>query len=583
MLRDQIKKDLELALKSLKTGEVEVEVSRTSDSKNGDYSTNVALKVGSGGEGLGSSKNKKTEQSAMEIAKKITDSMGSLPYIEKLEVKEPGFINFFIKSDFWQVEVEKVLKQDKLRLKVTNKKLIVEFTDPNPFKEFHIGHLYSNIVGESISRLWESMGASVKRACYQGDVGMHVAKTIWGIPKILEQTGETFDEQEKKPLSARVFFLGQAYSLGSKEFEASEDIKKEVADLNKKIFAMDEEIAKMYLTGRKWSLDYFEEIYKRLGTKFDFYYLESEVGEVGAKIVGEFLEKGVFIKSEGAIVFPGEKYGLHSRVFINSLGLPTYEAKELGLAPTKYKDFAYDESVIVTGNEINDYFKVLLAALAQVAPELAVKTRHISHGMVRMPGGKMSSRLGNVLLGEWLLDEAKKRVMDQFKVSDELGEIIGVGAIKYAFLKGNVGQDLNFTFEEAISLEGNSGPYVQYTHARCKSVLARNPDRNGASQKQETRNKKQDFSDSAGEEEILLRTLGHFEEAVFDAAGGFAPNVLAGFIFEVSQRFNTFYNNLPILKAGEKERGRRLFLTCATADLLKKGLWLLGIVAPQKV
>lgn len=562
MLRDLIQKDLEKALKNLKMGGVKVEVSRTSDVKNGDYTSSVSLKIAG-----------KLKQSPLVIAKKITDSIGSQPYIEKLEVKEPGFINFFVKSEFWQKEVENVLKQKKLKLKSTKKKIIIEFTDPNPFKEFHIGHLYSNIVGESISRLWEAMGAEVKRACYQGDVGMHVAKTIWGIPKILEQIGETFEEQEKKPLSARVFFLGQAYSLGSKEFEASEEIKSEVAELNKKIFAMDKDISEMYLAGRKWSLDYFEEIYKRLGTKFDFYYLESEVGEVGAKIVLEFLEKGVFIKSEGAIVFPGEKYGLHSRVFINSLGLPTYEAKELGLAPTKFKNFAYDESVIVTGNEINDYFKVLLAALAQVAPELAVKTRHISHGMVRMPGGKMSSRLGNVLLGEWLLDEAKKRVSDQFKVSEELAEIIGVGAIKYAFLKGNVGQDLNFTFEEAISLEGNSGPYVQYTHARCKSVLS----------KSEKARVNVNFDGALPEELKLLSVLGQFEEVVVDAASFYAPNLIAGFLFDVSQKFNTFYNNLPILKAGEKERGRRLFLTEATADILQKGLWLLGISAPDKV
>ncbi len=562
MIRELVKKDLELALKKLKIDGVEADVSRTSDPKNGEYTSNIALKLSHEG-----------KQSPMQIAKKITDSIDSKPHIEKLEVKEPGFINFFIKSDFWKVEVEKVLKQKKLELKTTNKKLIVEFTDPNPFKEFHIGHLYSNIVGESISRLWEAMGADVKRACYQGDVGMHVAKTIWGIPKILEQTGETFEQQEKKPLSARVFFLGQAYSLGSKEFEASEEIKSEVAALNKKIFENDESVRKIYQVGRKWSLDYFEEIYKRLGTKFDLYYLESEVGEVGAEIVRDFLKKGIFVKSQGAVVFPGEKYGLHSRVFINSLGLPTYEAKELGLAPTKYKDFAYDESVIITGNEINDYFKVLLAALSKVAPELASKTRHISHGMVRMPGGKMSSRLGNVLLGEWLLDEARKRVADQFKVSGDLAEIIGVGAIKYAFLKGNVGQDLNFTFEEAISIEGNSGPYIQYTHARCKSVLAK------------SKNTKSEvsFEGAVADELKLLSVLSQFEEIVVDAASFYAPNLLAGFLFDVSQKFNAFYNNLPILKAKEKEQGRRLFLTEATASVLSKGLWLLGISAPEKV
>ncbi len=565
MLRERIKKDLELVLKKLRLDGAGVEVFRTTDLKNGDYTSNISLKL-----------SHKNEQSPMEIAKKIADSYGNQPYISKLEVKEPGFINFFVGDEVWQSEIEKVLKQKGLNLKTTDRKVIVEFTDPNPFKEFHIGHLYSNIVGESISRLWEAVGANVKRANYQGDVGMHVAKTIWAIPRVLEASGETFGQQEKKDLAARVFFLGQAYSLGAKEFEASEEVKGEIAQLNKKIFEKDSEVLPIYEKGKKWSLEYFEQIYKRLGTKFDFFYFESEVGEVGAKLVLEFLKKGVFEESKGAVIFPGEKFGLHSRVFINSLGLPTYEAKELGLAPTKYKDFEYDLSVIVTGNEINDYFRVLLAALSKVNPELAEKTKHVSHGMVRMPGGKMSSRLGNVILGTWVLDEAKKRVVEQFKVDDSLAETIGVGSVKYAFLKGNVGQDINFSFEEAISLDGNSGPYLQYAHARCKSVLTRG-------QRSEVRGQEIDLSNMEKEEEALLSTLGHFEEVVIDAANGFAPNVIAKFLFEVAQQFNAFYNNCPVLKAQEKERSRRLFLTAATASVLEKGLWLLGITAPEEV
>ena len=393
---------------------------------------------------------------------------------------------------------------------------------------------------------------------------------------MLDQEGLSLEELRKKPLKARAFFLGQAYALGSQEFEASEGVKKEVADLNKKIFDHDSSIYPLYEEGREWSLDYFEEIYKRLGTKFDYYYLESEVGKVGQKIVEDNLKKGIFEKSDGAIIFPGEKFGLHNRVFINSLGLPTYEAKELGLAPTKYKDFAYDLSVIVTGNEIKDYFKVLLEALAQILPDLAKKTKHITHGMVRMPGGKMSSRLGNVILGEWLLDEAKERVKKEFtSVSDQLAEEIATGAVKYSLLKGNVGQEVNFSFEESISLNGNSGPYLQYTHARCKSVLGKGP---------VTRDREPVFSGDIKDEELkLLRALCHFEEVVSDAAAAFAPNVVANFLHDVAQKYNSLYNNLPILKAGEPERARRLFLTQATADILAKGLWLLGISAPGKM
>ena len=583
MIRDTLKIDISKAAKKFGLGVEDVELMCPTDLKNGDYSTNIALKLVKSNKQKAISK----KQTPVETAKKLTDSLGNLPYIEKLEVKEPGFINFFIKPERLSSEVENILKKKKIDLGISKKKVIVEFTDPNPFKEFHIGHLFSNIVGESVSRLLEAAGSTVKRANYQGDVGMHVAKTIWGIPRTLEQTGETFEDQRKKPLKARAFFLGQAYALGAEQFEASEEVKKEVADLNKKIFGHDPQVYAMYEEGRKWSLQYFEEIYKRLGTKFDFYYLESEVGKVGQKIVGDNLKKGIFVKSDGAVIFPGERFGLHNRVFINSLGLPTYEAKELGLAPTKYKDFPYDLSIIVTGNEIKDYFKVLLAALAQILPDLASKTRHISHGMVRMPGGKMSSRLGNVILGEWLLDEAKKRVKSKFvSLSDKLSEEIAVGAIKYSLLKGNVGQEVNFSFEESISLNGNSGPYLQYTHARCKSVLGRDkefPPKAGRPLDERSKGVKVGFSNMEADEENLLRALCHFEEVVADAAGAFAPNAVANFLHDLAQKYNSLYNNLPILKSREPERSRRLFLTEATADILAKGLWLLGISAPEKM
>lgn len=270
---------------------------------------------------------------------------------------------------------------------------MIEFTDTNPFKEFHIGHLYSNIVGESLSRLLEAQGANVRRVIYQGDVGMHVAKAVWGFMQNLEnKSGQDLvlriANLEEKSLHEKIKFLGDAYSYGSRAFEDDSQAAEQIKVLNKKIYDKDIEVMPAYNVGREWSLKYFETIYARLGTKFDNYYFESEVGPEGSKIVKEYQLKGIFEESDGAIIFPGEKYGLHNRVFINSLGLPTYEAKELGLAPRKYKDFSYDMSVIVTGNEINEYFRVLLKALELIYPDIAVKTKHISHGMVRIPEGK---------------------------------------------------------------------------------------------------------------------------------------------------------------------------------------------------
>jgi arginyl-tRNA synthetase len=224
----------------------------------------------------------------------------------------------------------------------------------------------------------------------------------------------------------------------------------------------------------------FETIYQRLGTQFTDYFFESVVAEYGMQIVKEYLAKGVFENSQGAVIFPGKKYGLHDRVFINSLGLPTYEAKELGLAPEKARRWPYDRSFIITANEINEYFKVLLCALQQVRPDLAAKTRHLSHGVVRLPEGKMSSRTGNILTGTWLIDEAKQRLEHIITANhpdwsegerDTVAEQVAVGAIKYALLKGALGRDIAFQFETSLSFEGNSGPYLQYTAARADAVL----------------------------------------------------------------------------------------------------------------
>jgi arginyl-tRNA synthetase len=338
----------------------------------------------------------------------------------------------------------------------------------------------------------------------------------------------------------------------------------------------------LYNIGREWSLEYLEKIYKRLGTKFDGYYPESLTGEYGYGMVMEGLKKGIFIKGEGgAIIFPGSKYGLHERVFINALGLPTYETKDFGNAIAKQVDFPYDQSIIVTGNEINDYFKVVIKALSLLHTEVGEKAIHLGHGMVRLPEGKMSSRTGKILRGEWLLDEAKKYA-SKLSDSEEIAEQVGTGAIKYALLKSSIGKDVEFNFEESISFEGNSGPYLQYTFARTQSVLEKGK---GESVKgEETKKVLHPLAlNLTPEESEILRLLARFPEIVEEAAIRFAPNVLCTYLFELAQSFNLFYQKLPILKADEDARAFRLFLTGKTGNVLKNGLDLLGIKAPQRM
>jgi arginyl-tRNA synthetase len=585
----------------------------------GEVSTNVAMKVFSG---LGDSR----FSNPRALAQAVVDELNSIlrsraeKNLDRVELAGPGFINFYVSEHFLQSEIGRFADEGQQILPNLNngKKVILEFTDPNPFKEFHIGHLYSNTVGESISRLYEHTGAEVMRVCYQGDVGMHVAKSVWGMRKKLLDENMTLEDLESMTLNQRVKFLGQAYALGATAFEENEESKLEIQEINFLTFVSAQEFLKestgwepqvdyldhlknssldyqeiknLYQKGRAWSLDYFNQMYSRLGMKFDDFFFESLVGEFGVKLVRDNLAKGTFRESQGAIIFPGREYGLHDRVFINSLGLPTYECKELGLAPEKYRRFPYDLSIIITGNEIDEYFKVLLTALKEIKPDLASKTKHLSHGMVRLPEGKMSSRTGKILTGEWLLDEATRKILEVLNQNrpeieesqrQKIAEKVGLAAIKYAFLKGSIGTDISFNFDESLSFQGNSGPYLQYSYVRAHSILEK-------AKALENRSVTKHFDTSLyslnHSEKAVAKVLYRFPLVVEAAATEYAPHHLATYLYELAQSFNVFYTETSVLgdDVEAAPRAFRLYLTQAVARVLDTGLNLLGIETVEKM
>ncbi len=600
-MKDYIADLIQQALLKLNIEHTSISISNPTHESFGDYSSSIAMQV-----------SKQLKKNPLEVAQEIVDNLPPSDEIEKIEVVKPGFINFWVSNESLLNNLEQIHSEKNAygnSEELLNEKIILEYTDPNPFKEMHIGHLYSNTIGESLSRLLGSQGATIKRANYQGDVGMHVAKSIWGLKHMMDADSLSIEDLEKKSLSERVKYLGQAYAKGATAYEEDEQAAQDIKDINYlvyvsaqeilvklqnwqpqvdyKQFITDskwnlEEVKALYVSGRRWSLDYFETIYKKLGTKFDFYFYESVVAEFGAKIVKEYLQKGVFQESNGAIVFKGEDFGLHTRVFINSLGLPTYEAKELGLAPTKYEQFKYDKSFIITGNEIKEYFKVLLTALKQIKPELAEKTTHITHGMVRLPEGKMSSRTGKVLTAEWLINEVQQQVKEivdkstkvDSKDAEEVSEKLTIAAIKYSFLKNGIGKDISFDFKESLSLEGNSGPYLEYTFARCNSILAGNS---------ENKDYTLDISAVNDEERAIMSHLMKFPEAVQSAAANYAPQIITTYLFDLAQKYNMFYQKHQILKAEQNEKVLRLLITKATAQVLENGLYLLGIKTVEKM
>ena len=307
-------------------------------------------------------------------------------------------------------------------------------------------------------------------------------------------------------------------------------------------------------------------------------------------------------------------------MFVNQLGLPTYETKDLGLAYAKYKDFQYDLSLNIFGKEIDEYYKVVQKALELIEPDLGKKAFHIAHGMVKLPEGKMSSRTGNVITFKWLLEEVKNETRKLMKDSDlaleekdRVASVVGLGAVRYALLKTNIGEDVVFDFGKSISFEGDSGPYLQYTYARAKSVLRKSKiirqlaDQKSKLEEERYHNILKDYQSISDEEKAVLRSIPRFAEVVEEAGRNFAPNIVANYLFDLAQKYNLFYNKHSILKpivkllngqivnknkAIEQYSNEsikqsvilfRLALTEGTANIIKQGLYLLGIETVERM
>ena len=505
---------------------------------------------------------------ALQIAAELTSK---IDLVTNIEVAGPGFLNFILDREYFKTTLEQSLAAgDKWGSNDSwfGKKVLVEYTDPNPFKEFHIGHLFTNAVGESIARLFMMNGANTKRINYQGDVGLHVASALYGMQELGLKASSDFTAKD----------LGKAYALGATQYKENESAIAAIRNLNKKVYSREDvDVNALYDAGRSVSLDYFESIYEMVGTKFDDYFFESEAGPKGKEIVET--NPDIFPESDGAYIFDGESHGLHTRVFLNKEGLPTYEAKELALAKMKEDRLGkYDHSVISTSNEITEYFKVLKKAMSFVYPELEKKTEHIGHGTVRLTSGKMSSRTGDVITAVSFIEDvavsAKQRIEENGHTADEkLATTIAIGAIKYATLKGSIMQDTVFDKETALSFEGASGPYLQYTYARIQSVLAKAVDA-GVSANTEI------ASDQAYAAEKMIE---QFPEVIEFALVERAPHTVVTYLTELASEFNSFYAAEKIADADDQYAPYKAAVATAVGQTLRQGLWALGIEAPEKM
>lgn len=595
----------------------EVAIEKPADPSHGDFSTNIAMQKA---KELG----KNPRELADEYLSKINADGLFESYLDKAEIAGPGFINFYLNKSAIIGELEELnTSESKVLPVLLGKKIMFEYAHPNPFKSFHIGHLRNIILGESLIRILEALGADIVRVNYQGDVGMHIAKTIWAMTKNVERVTlkgerllasfprkrESIDSEVEPEVGEsssyeKAKLLGEMYAEGATAFEEDEKAEKEIKNINFAIYTIQQnkfldkhpdwqpmkkysdflddtavnldQIEELYELGKSWSLEEFHRLYKRLGSTFEREYMESETLYLSDLKVKEAKERGILKESEGALIFDGEEYGLETRVFLNSLGLPTYEGKELGLAELQFGDYPdVDLNIHNVAVEQKSFFAVTFKTEELLDEKFKGKQYHNAYEFVGLKSGKMSSRKGKVVLAEDILNEAKDKLremtMDKNKLDEETIEKIALAAVKYSFLNISPFKYLAFDIEESLNFEGDSGVYLLYTFSRGQKLI-------------------RDYQTSLPEgdlnfsllnsefEEKLIKHLTMFESAIIDSGKGLAPNLLTNYLFNLAQLFNQFYKNLPILNEKDEDlREARLILTNLTTKVLKKGLYLLGI------
>lgn len=553
-MKDVIREAVSEALNSLGITETDFAIEHPTDLSHGDYACNVALIVA-----------KQVGKSPKEVAEGLRVALvDQIEYVAKIEVAGPGFLNFHLHRDFFIREIVRIKELgDKWGANNTEagEVVLVEYTSPNLFKPLHVGNLVGNIIGESLTRLFEFSGALVKRLNYPSDIGLTVAKGVWG----LQSTSGNPDN---------INDLGKAYVVGNSAYEAGGEAKLEIEAVNRALYAgSDPVLMDLRERGIKTSRAGLESICQKLGTKFDLDIPESEASPVGTQIVKDNLAQ-VFEESDGAVVYKGEKVGLHTRVFLNSQGLPTYEAKDLGNFNLKQKAYPdWKKSLVVTGNEQAEYFKVIFAAIKEIWPEVSEKEmQHIPTGFLTLTTGKMSSRTGNVLTGESIIADLETEANTRAE-SSEVGEMVAIAALKYQILKHGVGSNIVFDKEKALSFEGDSGPYLQYTYARINSVLDKAGEANIVASRTKT----------PEDAYMIERLVYRFPEVIEDSLIDREPHQVITFLTELASAFNSFYAAEKIADVSDEFAPYKVALAGAVATTLKNGLWVLGIKTPEKM
>lgn len=567
-IEKQIEKIIDSTVKKLySTLELKpVEITVATNEKFGDYQSNFAMM-----------NSKIIGGNPRAIAENIVENLESNDVIEKIEIAGPGFLNIFLKDEFLAENVKKISKE-KYEFEGLNTKgdVIIDYSSPNIAKRMHIGHLRSTIIGDSIKRMYQFLGYNVIADNHIGDWGTQFGKLIIGYRKWLNEDAYKENAIEE---------LERVYVEFTKESENHPELEDQAREELKKLQDGDEENYKLWQEFIKASLEEYGKLYNRMGITFDTYYGESFYHDMMPGVVKELEEKGLAVEDQGAkVVFFDEKENLHPCIVQKKDGAFLYATSDIATVKFRKNNYDVNKLIYVTDERQQDHFKQFFKITDMLGWN--VEKQHVWFGIMRFADGVFSTRKGNVIRLEELLNEGKKRAYDivneknpdlSEEEKDRIAEVVGVGAIKYADLSQNRQTAVIFEWDKILSFEGNTAPYLQYSYARIRSILRRAKEQN----KEVNDNKNIVFKDKV--ERNLATHLLQFPGVVLKASESCRPNLIADYLFELSKKFNTFYNSCPILNQEDELLYSRLLLAERTSEVLKEGLGLLGIETLERM
>ena len=509
-----------------------------------------------------------------------------------------GFLNISFSPLYWNELFNDILSDNDFgQLPSTGQNIMVEFSSPNTNKPLHLGHIRNNLLGDSVSRLLKACGNNVMKVTLVNDRGVHICKSM--LAWLKAGNGITPENSGKKG----DHLVGDCYvafnDIYKKEVDElvaggmpKDQAEKEAHEMLVKWEEGDKDVRELWKTMNGWVMDGFDKTYRELGISFDKTYFESETYLLGKELVQKGLDMGVFVKDpDGSVWCDLTADGLDRKLLLRSDGTSVYMTQDLGTAERRFSEYKLDSHVYVVGNEQNYHFQVLKLILGKLGFKWADDIFHLSYGMVELPEGKMKSREGTVVdaddLLEQMYEEARKTSEESGKLADmsddekaRLYRMIGLGALKYFIIKVDPKKTMLFNPKESIDFNGNTGPFIQYTHARIKSIL-RKADDQGISHK--AADVLASIEPSA-KETRLIKLLSTYPAKVAEAGAAYSPAVIANYAYDLAKEFNQYYHDTRILQEEDQDVRRfRLVLIQTVAEVLVKAMDILGIQLPERM